>query len=801
MRALLADLRFAVRSLRRRPTFTAVALATIALAIGAATTIYGVVDGVLFRSLPYRDGDRILSVWQTDATRKTRMLLAASWDQMTLDYTDFIAWRARQTSFSAVGVWSRFRRVLTTPGGFEQVDGTRVSPGLFELLGVRPVLGRTFLPGEDVPNGPHVAMLSYETWQTRFGGRRDVIGRALQFDDGPYEIVGVLPPRATLVRGEPGAPFWIPAGQAVGDIGKHNHSFLAVGRLRPGVSAAQAALEAEQLLGAGDPGSHRGARVTDFVRDETRTVRAPLLLLLGAVGLLLLVACVNVATLLLGEAAHRGAEMSARVAIGASRTRLVRQLLTESALLSGAGAALGALLALWGTKAIVALAPARIPGLGGVHVDARVLGVSFLAAAAAALLFGIVPALTLADAGPAALLRAGHVADGRGRLQRTLIAVELALSMVLLVGAGLLARSLQALSSVDPGFRAEGVLTAAVTMRGKYWEDTLRLRAFQERVVPRVRAIPGVTAVSMTTSPPFSGRSSSSPVLLPGEGDAERGAHKHELEQRTVAPNYFATLGIPLLAGRAFTDADRAGAPLVAVISEAAARRDFPTESALGKQVLWQGAWRTIVGVVADVKVSTLAGEARPSIYVPLAQDVDLPDLVLRTQGDPSSVATAVRAAVREVDPTFLAADAESMTARVRRSFAEERFRTALVLLFGAMALVLSAVGTYGVTARAVGRRTREVGIRLAVGAPARSVVALVVTGTLRGVVVGVAAGTVGALAASRLLAPYLYAVTPHDPATYAAIVGFLAAVSVLASWIPARRAGRVAPASVLRGD
>ena len=435
------------------------------------------------------------------------------------------------------------------------------------------------------------------------------------------------------------------------------------------------------------------------------------------------------------------------------------------------------------------------------HVDARVLGAACLAAAATGLLFGIVPALTLADAGPAALLRAGHVADGRGGLQRALIAAELALSMVLLVGAGLLARSLQALSSVDPGFRAEGVLTVPVTMRGKYWEDTLRLRAFQERVVPRVRAIPGVTAVSMASSSPFSGRSSSSPVLLPGEGDAERGSHKHELEQHTVSPNYFATLGIPLLAGRTLTDADGAGAPLVAVVSEAAARRDFPTETALGKQVKWQGAWRTIVGVVADVKVSTLAAEARPSIYVPLAQDVDLPDLVVRTRGDPSSVAAAVRAAVREVDPAFLVGDAEPMEARVRRSFAEERFRTALVLLFAAMALVLSAVGTYGVTARAVGRRTREVGIRLAVGAPVHSVVALVVNGTLRGVLVGVTVGAAGALASSRLLAPFLFGISSHDPATYAAIVGFLAAVSVLASWIPARRAGRVAPASVLRGD
>lgn len=801
MRSLVADLRFAIRSLRRRPTFTAVAVAVIALAIGSATAIYGVVDGVLFRSLPYRDPGRLVAVWQTDPARRAHPLLATSWDRTVLDYTDFLVWRARQTAFTGVGAWTGWGAILTTADGPERVEGTRVSPGLLELLGVRPLLGRTFLPGEDVPGGPRVTLLSYESWRTRFGGRPDVIGTTLQFDGARYEVVGVLPPGTTLARGRPGAPFWVPAGQEPGDVGKRNRSFHAIGRLRPGVTAAHAAHEAALLLGAGDPAAARGARVVDLVRDETRAVRAPLLLLLGAVGLLLLVACANVATLLLGEATARGAEMSARAALGASRGRLVRQLLTESTLLALAGAALGALLAWWGTRALVVLAPERLPGLGMVRVDARVLGAGFAAALATGLLFGIAPALTLAAAGPAGLLRAGRTVAGRGRLERTMVAVEVALSVVLLVGAGLLARSLHALWTVDPGFRAEHVLTVGVTTAGRYWEDSVRLRDFYARLEPRLRAIPGVAAVSFTTAPPFSGRRGSSPYLLPGEGEAERASRAHEVEQRTIAPNYLAALGIPVLAGRPFTDADRAGAPLVAIISESAARRDFPTRSAVGERVFYQGAWRTIVGVVADVKAGTLADEARPSIYTPMAQRIDLPDVVVRTHGDAAAVAPAVRAAVRATDPTFLPGSAESMEARVRHSFAEERFRTALALLFAAMALALSAVGMYGVTARAVGRRTREVGVRIALGALTRAVVGLLARQTMAAAALGVAAGTAVAVGASRLVAPYLFGVSPHDPATYAAILTVLVAVSLLASWLPARRAGRGAPATVLRGE
>jgi predicted permease len=800
MDALLFDLRFALRSLRRRPTFAAVAIGTIALAIGAATAIFSVVDGVLFRSLPYRDANRIVGIWQTDPARKAQPVLAANWDRVPLDYSDFLTWRTKQTSFDAVGVWAGFGAMLAGTTGPEQVNGMRVSPGLIEMLGAHPIVGRTFLPGEDVVGGPRVTMLGYDAWQSRFGGRQDVVGSLVRFNDIPYEIVGVLPQGFTLERGKPGAPFWIPAGQNKGDVGQHNRSFRAFGRLKMGVTREQATIETQQLLNASEPGSKKGVRVVDAIREETRDVRAPLLLLLGAVAILLLIACVNIATLLLGEAATRDIEMSARVALGATRGRIVRQLLTESLLLAGAGSAFGILIAWWGTKAIVALAPARIPGILAAAVDGRVLGVSLIAATVTGILFGLAPALVLADSGPANLLRAGQTVRGRGRLQRAMIAVELALSVVLLVGAGLLTRSLRKLEVVDPGFRSERLLTVRLSMANPFG-DTLQLRSFYGDALARLAAAPGVQAVTAASNLPFTGGSSSSSYLLEGETEADRQSHRHEVQQRVVEPNYFGVMGIPVIAGRALSSDDRTDTAPVAVISEATARRDFPNESAIGKRVNYQGVWREIVGIVRDTKFSRLSADDQPAIYTSILQRLSVMDLVVRTSGEPAAMTKTVRDLVQSVGPAVAITNVEVMDALIERSFADERFRTALISLFGAIAAVLAAVGMYGVTARAVSRRTREVGIRVALGATSQSVTAMIVNQTLAGVAIGVIAGSIGALLASRVLAPYLYGVTMYDPVTYAAIFAFLALVSTASSWLPARRAGRVQPATVLRGE
>jgi predicted permease len=796
--SLRLDVRFALRSLRRRPTFAIVAVTTLALSIGAATAIYSIVDGVLFRSLPYHDASRIVSIWQTDSLRKKQALLAANWDRVPLDYTDFLRWRDAQHSFDGVAVWSGFGAFVQGDAAPVQITGMRVSPGLFGLLGVAPILGRTFARGEDIVGGPRVTMLSYEAWQSRFGGRRDVLGSIVRFDDRPYEIIGVLPEGFTLERGKTGAPYWIPAGQSKGDIGLHNRSFHAIAKLKPGVTSEQAATETGRLLDGEDSPAAHGVRIEGFVRDETRTVRLPLLLLLGAVGILLAIACVNIATLLLGEASTREVEMSARIALGASRGRIIAQLLTESLLLAIVGGALGVVLAWWGTRGIVGLAPPKIPGLGAVHVDGRVLAAALVAATIAGLLFGLAPALLLSEHGPATLLRATRGSSGRGALQRFMIAAELALSVVLLVGAGLLSRSLQRLGAVDPGFRTDHLAVVRMSWSNPYG-DTLRLRSFYDQMTQQLAALPGVTAVTAGSSIPFTAGSSSSPYLLVGEGVEDMASHKHEVQQRVIASSYFSVMGIPVLAGRAFSSDDRSGSELVAVISDAAAKRDFPGTSPIGQRVKYQGDWRTIVGVVRDTKVGQLSAEDLPSIYTPLSQRPSVLDLAVRTAGDPAALANTLRKTVQGSNRDIVVNDVQIMDDLVHRSFAEERFRTALIVLFGATAALLAAVGLFGVTARAVARRTREVGIRVALGATSESVVAMIVRQTMRAVGAGVIVGVIGALAASRILAPYLFGVRTNDPATYLGILALLGAASLTASWLPARRAGRVEPAVVLR--
>jgi putative ABC transport system permease protein len=493
-------------------------------------------------------------------------------------------------------------------------------------------------------------------------------------------------------------------------------------------------------------------------------------------------------------------EMSARVALGATRGRIVRQLLTESLLLSTAGAAIGAVLAWWGTKAIVALAPQKIPGILTATVDARVLLVTLVAATATGVVFGLAPMLTLSEHGPAALLRAGQSSRGRGGLQRIMVAAELALSVVLLIGAGLLSRSLQKLTVVDPGFRSDNLLAVRLSIPDPF-RDTVQLRQFYTDAFARLSATPGIVAVTAASNVPFTGGSSSSPYLLEGEGDAERKSHKHEVQQRVVALNYFAVMGIPVIAGRAFTADDRTDSPPVAIISETAARRDFPNESAIGKRVNFHGAWREVVGVARDIKFSRLSAPDQPSIYTSITQGPNVLDLVVRTRNDPSAATTTVRDIVQAVGPTVAITSVDVMDSLIKRSFSEERFRTALIDLFAVIAAILAAVGMFGVTTRAVSRRRHEVGIRVALGATGASVVRLIVGHTMAAVSVGVVIGVLASMAATRLLVPYLYGVNATDLGTYAAILGALTLLSVVASWLPARRAGRVEPATVLRGE
>ena len=800
---MLADLRFAVRTLARRRAFFIIAVTTLALGIGAATSIFSVVDGVIFRPLPFSEPGKLVAVWQTYPDWLKEPILASSWDKITFSVPEYRDWRAQQTSFEDVALYSQNQMLLNGRDGPELVPTLQASASLLSVLRVRPILGRDFLPGEDVPKGPAVALVSYEAWVSRFGADSGAIGRIVPFDTKPYEIVGVLPPKLSLRRSSnPPPQFWVPVQDSNDTARRDNHSYYGVGRLRGGVPEDRAALEVVRIVNAPTPQRHSGARVTPLQIEQTRDVRKPLLVLLAAVGLLLLIACVNVATLLLGEAASREQEMATRVALGAARTRLLRQLLTESLALATIGGALGTALAFGGTRVLVALAPARIPGMADVRTDIRVLSVALGAAMLTGLLFGLAPALTLSRSGPASLVRSGtgQSVRGRGRLQRVFVAMQLALSVVLLVGGGLMSRSFARLTAVDPGFNVDRLLTMRAALPVGMARDTAARLDYYAQAIARLAATPGVVAVAGATLIPFSNSNSSTTVEVERLAGPETGRGR-EAQQRVVTPSYFGTLGIPLRAGRLFTEQDRPGAPNVAIVSETMARRDWPNESPIGRRVLYRGAWRTVVGIVGDVRFRSLSADAEATVYAPFPQVGQGLAFFVRTRGDAAAAGPVVRAALGSVNRRVPVTSMDAMSDLIARSFAEERYRTVLIGMFGVLAAVLAAVGMYGVTSRAVSRRTREVGIRMALGASSRSVSGLIVSQTLAGVAIGVAVGIAASLAVTQLIAPFLFGVRPNDPATYVAILGFLAFVSVVASWIPARQAGRVAPAVVLRSE
>ena len=798
----IGDARFATRSLRRRPAFAVIAVLTIALSIGATTAIYSLVDSVLFRSIPASGSGALVAVWQTIPAWRSQPVLALEWNHVRLDYPDFGNWCARQASFTSVAAWRDEGAMLWTDGRSELVRVTRASPSLASVLGAVPALGRFFLPGEDAFQGPQVTILSYGTWQSRFGGRADVIGRTVLLDSVPHAIVGVLPSDFTLVRGQAPTSFFLPAAQNADDQKRGNHSYLAIGRLKPNVTAEQAAMEANQLLGGDTERPSRGAQVVDYHLDQTRTVRSPLLLLLAAAGTLVLIATLNIATLLLGEAATREHEMSARVALGATRGRLIRQMLTESMMLAAMGAALGIAVAWWVVKGLVMLAPSNIPGVQLARIDARALIATMAITVVAGLLFGIAPALSLSVVAPSDLLRAGRNISRRAlRLPAVLMTAQVALSVVLLVGSGLVSRSLRELSRVDRGFQSDHIAVVGTAYPFTSFRTAEARQARVTAILARIAALPGVVEVSGASTVPFDHRTATSSLELPGDEAAGARAPRREANRRFVLPNLFSTLRIPLLAGRSFDAADRGDAMPVMIVSDALARREWPAESAIGKQVKFGRRWFTVVGVVADTKLDRLSDEAEPTFYIPVAQEGADVEFVVRTAADPVAMAPTIRAAIADASPLSAATFIKPMDDLVRASMADERFRTTLIDLFGVMATVLAAIGLFGLTARTVARRTREAGIRLALGASSTSITRLIVGRTMALVASGAALGALIAIPAMRALAPYLFRVTDRDPFTYLGAAVLLAAVALIASGLPARRIGRVDPTSVLRAD
>ncbi|MGH7680273.1 MAG: ABC transporter permease [Gemmatimonadaceae bacterium] len=802
--ALLREVGFALRSLRRRTNFTLVALAVLTLGIGTATSIYSVVDAVLFRPLPFREPDRLVAVWLTYPHWKQEPVLARMWDRIGLSHPEYRQWRERQRTFDDVAIHATARMRLAGGEAPERVDVVQASASMLDVLGAAPFMGRYFAPEEDVIGGPLVTVLSFENWESRYGRDPNVLGRSVRFEEGTYTVIGVLPRGLSLAHGQPTAPYWFAAGQdSARSWREHNHNYQALGRLRPGATVDAATQDAAPLLDGGPntPWRH-GVRLQQWHEDLTRDVRKPLVLLLAAVLLLMLVACVNVATLMLGEASAREQEIAARIALGADRWRIVRLLLTESVVLGGIGAVLGSAAAWGGTKALVALAPPNLPGITGAHLDFRVLGFAAFLSLVTAVLFGLAPAILLARKDSSTILRGGRGQSSRhaAALQPALVAAELALSFVLLVGAAMLSRSFLKLTAVEPGFRTENLMVMRLSIPAAKLRDSSFMRSFYAEASARIAALPGVVRATAGSTLPFSGGSASSGFEK--EGETLPPNERREVQQRFILPGYLGALGIELLGGRDFEARDDHASRPVIIVSEALVRRDFPEGSPIGRSVRWLGQMREIVGVVADVKYSKLSRAFDPTIYTPQAQySTEALSLLVRTHGDPAARLGAVRTAVRAVDPSVIVVSADRMSDLIARSFAEERYRTLLIDLFGISAALLAAAGMYGVVTRAVARRRRELGIRIALGATSRAIVGLVMSSTVAGLAAGIGVGVLASLATSRFLGAFVFGVPASDPWTYVAVAALLSAVTAAASWIPARRAGRTHPVTVLRAE
>lgn len=805
MDALLQDLRHAARQLLKHPGFTFAAAGTIALGLGANTAIFSVVNAVLLRPLTHPEPDRLVIVWERNR--------AGSQATNVVNPGNYLDWRDRATSFTGLAAftwsWTTF-----TGDAPEIVQGRAVTPNFFSVLGTSPSLGRVFTPAEALPGGPPLIVLSDGLWRRRFAGDSSVVGRAVPVAGGAATIIGVMPPAfRPMPWGD--EEYWEPFRRDPSDRTRQGGRYaMVVGRLRPGVTREQAQAEMDVITSGIEreqPEFDTGwsANVVSLTDQVVGSVRPALLIVLTAVAIVLLIACANVGNLMLARADGRRREFAVRSALGASRWRLVRQWLAESVLVALLGGGAGLLLAMWGVDLLVASSPTGIPRLAEIALDGRVIAVT----AGLTLFVGIVAGL------PAALrVAADGLAGGlRGESSRTtadagamhfrggLVVAQLSLALVLLAGAGLLVRSLHRLAAVNPGFDPANLLTLSIELPSATYPDAIRRATFHTQLVERVRGLPGVSAAGAVSFLPLSGAGAATRFTIVGRPAPEPG-HWTSADIRIVDPGYFAAMRIPLERGRGLTAADRADAPPVVLINETMARRFWPNENPIGSrlQVRWAHpeAQPQIVGVVGDVRVSSLDGELRPMIYYPQLQEPSgYMAIIARHAGDAPGLTSAVRAVVRELDRNLPVSDVATMSARLVQSMADRRYPMLLLTVFAALAVLLAAVGIYGVLSYAVNQRQREFGVRMALGAGAADVLRLVIGGGMRLTLAGIAIGATGGLFASRALGRLLYGVTPTDPLTFAAVAGLLALVALIAVYFPALRATRVDPMTVLRSE
>lgn len=805
LEATVRDTRFALRLMARQPGFTLIALLTIGLGIGATSTIFGVANGVLLKPLPYPEPDRLAMVWMTNA----RINLREDWHSLP-NIEDY---RAANSTFDAIAVYNTAATNLTGAGDAQRLTGARASANLFSVLGVNAARGRVFTAEEDQPERDAVVVLSHGLWTRVFGADPAIVGRSVEFSGRRREVIGVMPEGFAFPSRD--TEFWVP--NAPGEALRNSRGSLwlmAIGRLKPGVSVAQAQADldpiAADIVRRFPTQEGYGIYVVGYHDQLVARTRPAILALLGAVGFLLLIACVNVANLLLSRAAVREREIALRTAIGAGRWRLVRQLLTESAVLALVGGALGVAIAWAGLRTLVSTAPAELPRLSDITLDWTVIGFAFGAAAITGLIFGLVPALQISRAGMGHALKEGGrgASAGIGRVvRRALVVVQVALALTLLTGAGLMAQSFLRLQQVALGFDGNRVVTMQVTLAGQAYQTPASAVDYFTRLVTRVRAEPGVEDASLISGLFLSTTPNSTnfniegrPVFTPAESV--------EVPVDTAAPGYFATMRVPLLRGREFTDGDTAESTRVVVINDTMARMFWPGEDPIGRRITYgvpdgdNTQWRTIVGVVADTRRTGYEAPVRPETYLPLAQSPSRGMmLVARTAADPLTALPAIRRAVRELDPSqpiYRVATVEELT---RELTAERRLNTLLFVLFAIVAALLAAAGVYGVIAYSVEQRTRELGVRMALGARPPEVFGLVLREGMTMAAVGVAGGLALALAATRVMRTLLYETSATDPWTFGAMAGLGLAVAALACIVPAWRAMKVDPLTALRAE
>ena len=800
------DVKFALRSLARTPTFTVVAVLTLALGIGASTSIFSVVHGVMLRDLPYDEPERLVTLW-LDMTERDGPL--REWFTPA-DFEDF---RAEPGLFEEVGVWGGWGPTLTGLGDPEVLVAGVVSEGMFErVLRVQPILGRGFLPEEDVPDGANVVVLSHAFWKERFAGDPEVLGRSVVLSEVAYTVVGVMP-EGFAPPFVSSAVLWRPIRLDPASCGRGCYTIRTVARLAPGVTAEvgrerASALAARLAEAYPDTNERVGAAIFGLQEDLVGPAARALWVLFGAVGLVLLIACTNVANLLLARGAAREGELAVRVAVGAGGRTILQQLLTESVVLSGLGGLLGLGLAAWGTDALLAMTPVALPGLERVGMDPEVLGFAAAATLLTGAVFGSLPAWRASRADLYSTVRASTGGSGgRGRLRSGLVVGQVALAMVLLTGAGLMLKSFQRLTRVDLGFEPEGVLAVNVSLPASRFASGGNRIAYYDELLARLGALPGAVSVGATDSPPLAGSDGDASFRIEGSPTPEP-TRVPVAWVRRITPGYLGTVRQDLAQGRGFEEGDAAGAPLVVVVNEMLARRyyGYPERSPVGARIAFGSAgdpvWRTIVGVVEDTRHFGIRDGTRPAAYLPYAQ-VTSPGMtvVVRTAGGPEALIGATRAAVSAIDSRLAASGIAPLADLVDQATARDRFVARVLALFSGVALVLAAGGLYGVVAYGVSLRMREMSIRLALGAGRSDVRRLVVAGGLGLSAAGIALGAFGALALTRVLGTLLFEVSATDPVTFVWTAAALAGVALLASWLPSHRLREAEPVAILRAE